>query len=70
MLLCFLALPVHAELKGIEQPVALYELSGLRGRVAQRLADAEDLLVDLTLPLRGWVMEDKRVAGEFAGTAH
>jgi class 3 adenylate cyclase len=62
--------PVRAELKGIEQPVALYELRGLRGRYAQRLADAEDLLVDVTLPLRGWVMEDKRVAGEFAGTAH
>jgi len=49
--------------------VALYELRGLRGRFAQRLADAEDLLVDVTLPLRGWVMQDKRVAGEFAGTA-
>jgi adenylate cyclase len=62
--------PVRAELKGIEQPVALYELRGLRGRYAQRLADAEDLLVDVTLPLRGWVMEDKRVAGEFSGTVH
>lgn len=60
--------PVRAELKGIEEPVALYELRGLRGRFAQRLADAEDLLIDVTLPLRGWVMEDKRVAGEFAGT--
>jgi hypothetical protein len=45
-------------------------LRGLRGRFAQRLADDEDLLVDVTLPLRGWVMEDKRVAGEFAGTVH
>ena len=61
--------PLRAELKGIEEPVALYELRGLRGRFAQRLADAEDLLVDVRLPLRGWVMEDKRVAGEFAGTA-
>ena len=62
--------PVRAELKGIEEPVALYELRGLRGRFAQRLADTEDLLVDVKLPLRGWLMEDKRVAGEFTGTAH
>src|SRR5258708_315501 len=41
--------PVRAELKGIEEPVALYELRGLRGRFAQRLADADDLLVDVTL---------------------
>ena len=61
--------PVRAELKGIAEPVALYELRGLRGRFAQRLADAEDLLVDVTLSLRGWVMQDKRVASEFAGTA-
>ena len=60
--------PVHAELKGIEEPVALYELRGLRGRFAQRLADAEDVLVDVTLALRGWALEDKRLAGEFAGT--
>ncbi|MFN0313997.1 MAG: adenylate/guanylate cyclase domain-containing protein [Burkholderiales bacterium] len=60
--------PVFVELKGIEEPVALYELRAIRGRFAQRLAGSEDLLADLTLPLRGWVMEDKRVAGEIAGT--
>jgi len=64
------AKPVSVQLKGIEEPVALYELRGLHGRFAQRLANAEDLLVDVTLPLRGWVMEDKRLAGEFAGTVH
>jgi adenylate cyclase len=62
--------PVSVELKGIEEPVALYELRGLHGRFVQRLDDAEDLLVDVTLPLRGWLMEDKRLAREFAGTVH
>jgi class 3 adenylate cyclase len=61
--------PVRVELKGIEEPVALYELRGLRGRFAQRLADVDDTHVNVTLPLRGWVVEGKRLAGEFSGTA-
>jgi len=62
--------PVSVELKGIEEPVALYELRGIRGRFLQHLANTEDVLVDVTLLLHGWVMEDKRLAGEYTGTVH
>ena len=62
--------PVSVELKGIEQPVALYELRGVRGRFAQRLDDAgaDDRPLDVSLPLRGWVVEGKRIGSALAGT--
>ena len=62
--------PVSVELKGIREPVALYELRGIGGRFAQRLTDADaaaDPHVDVTLPLHGWVVDGKRLAGEFSG---
>ena len=62
--------PVRVELKGVEEPVALYELRGLRGRFAQRLNDTgtDDRPVDVNLPLRGWVVEGKRVGSALGGT--
>ena len=62
--------PVRVELKGILEPVVLHELRGIRGRFAQRLpaADAgDDPHIEVTLPLRGWVLDGKRLAGEFSG---
>jgi len=62
--------PVRVELKGIVEPVLLYELRGIRGRFAQRLPEAgadDDPHVEVTLPLRGWVLDGKRLAGEFSG---
>jgi class 3 adenylate cyclase len=63
--------PVRVELKGIAEPVLLYELRAIGGRFAQRLpaqsADG-DPHVQVRLPLRGWVVEGKQLGGEFAGT--
>jgi class 3 adenylate cyclase len=62
--------PISVELKGLAAPVALYELRGLRGRFAQRLAEGDaDAPVEVELPLVGGVIEDKRVhADAFRGT--
>jgi hypothetical protein len=62
--------PIAVELKGLDTPVLLYELRGLAGRFAQRLADAGDGdVVEVALPLTGTVVEGKRVDGEaFTGT--
>jgi adenylate cyclase len=60
--------PIHAELKGLEAPVALYELRGLGGRFAQRREAGDDAGVPVALPLVGWVVEGKQIrADSFAG---
>ncbi|HJZ70137.1 MAG TPA: adenylate/guanylate cyclase domain-containing protein, partial [Vicinamibacterales bacterium] len=56
--------PVHVELKGLDAPVALYELRGLGGRWAQRRAAAETAGRDVSLPLVGWVLDGKQVRGD------
>ena len=62
------AAPIHAELKGLDAPVALYELRGLGGRWAQRRDAATDAGVAVTLPLVGWIVEGKQVrADAFTG---
>ncbi|HTO12754.1 MAG TPA: adenylate/guanylate cyclase domain-containing protein [Candidatus Binatia bacterium] len=60
--------PIHAELKGLDAPVALHELRALGGRWAQRLEAADDTAVGVTLPLAGAIFEGKHVEGEFTGT--
>jgi class 3 adenylate cyclase len=60
--------PIHADLKGLDAPVALHELRGLGGRWAQRLATVDDAAIDVTLPVAGAVFEGKHVEGEFGGT--
>ena len=62
--------PITVELKGLAAPVTLHELRGLRGRFAQRLAEADgDAPVEVRLPMVGAVIEDKRVhADVFRGT--
>lgn len=60
--------PIHAELKGLNAPVALHELRALGGRWAQRLDPADDAAVDVTLSLTGAIFEGKHVEGEFTGT--
>jgi class 3 adenylate cyclase len=60
--------PTHAELKGVDAPVALYALRGVGGRWAQRRETAVDGDVAVTLPLVGWVVEGKQVrADAFTG---
>ena len=60
--------PVHVELKGLEGPVALYELRGLGGRWAQRRDAVVTAERDVSLPLVGWVVDGKQVRSEsFAG---
>jgi adenylate cyclase len=58
--------PVSVELKGIAEPLLLYELRGIGGRFAQRLpetATEDDPQVDVALPLTCRVIEGK-VVGE------
>ncbi len=58
--------PVPVELKGIAEPLLLYELRGIGGRFAQRLpetATEDDPQVDVALPLTCRVIEGK-VVGE------
>ena len=60
--------PIHVELKGLDAPVALYELRGLGGRWAQRREAAAEPGRDVSLPLVGWVVDGKQVRSEsFAG---
>ncbi|HEU4371722.1 MAG TPA: adenylate/guanylate cyclase domain-containing protein [Methylomirabilota bacterium] len=62
--------PISVELKGLDAPVALYELRALGGRFARRLPEAGgDDGVEVELPVTGAVVEGKRVhAGAFTGT--
>jgi class 3 adenylate cyclase len=63
--------PVRVELKGIAEPVLLYELRAIGGQFAQRLAAADmesDSRVEARLPLRGWIVEGKQLGSEFSGT--
>jgi class 3 adenylate cyclase len=59
--------PVPVEVKGISEPILLYELQGLRGRYTRRLPDHQaddDFSIPVALPLRCWVIEDKVVRGD------
>ncbi|HSE94339.1 MAG TPA: adenylate/guanylate cyclase domain-containing protein, partial [Methylomirabilota bacterium] len=58
--------PIPVEVKGVREPLLLYELRGLTGRYARRLpetdgAGAEDAV---DLPLTCWVIEGKTVQPE------
>jgi class 3 adenylate cyclase len=60
--------PVHVELKGLDAPVALYELRGLGGRWAQRRDLVTTAGREVSLPLVGWIVDGKQVrADSFAG---
>jgi class 3 adenylate cyclase len=52
---------ISLELKGLAEPLTLYDLVGLRGRFAQRLAasDAEEPSVAIALPLSCRVLDGK-----------
>jgi class 3 adenylate cyclase len=66
------AAPVSVEVKGVVQPLALYELTGLRGRFARRLEDPgadADPAAEVALPLSCWVIDGKVIRKErLAGT--
>ena len=56
--------PVPVELKGIAEPLMLYELRAIGGRFARRLPETvieSEPQVDVTLPLTCWVIEGKVV---------
>jgi adenylate cyclase len=57
--------PVPVEVKGIAEPLLLYELRGIAGQFAQRLPDMDTLVdqqVDISLPLACWVIDGKVVS--------
>ena len=59
--------PVPVELKGIAEPLLLYELRGIAGRFAQRLPEMDTALdrqVEVSLPVACWVIDDKVVSKE------
>ena len=66
-----IAPPVPVEVKGIAEPLLLYELRGIAGQFAQRLPDLDTLVdqqVDISLPLACWVIDGKVVSKtEIAG---
>jgi len=64
--------PVPVELKGLAEPLLLYELHGVGGRFARRLAEAAedaDPQVDVALPLACRVIEGKVVQEATLGGA-
>ena len=61
------AAPVPVELKGIAEPLLLYELRAIGGRFAQQLPEADTVLdhqVDVSLPVTCWVIAGKVVSKE------
>ncbi len=66
-----IAPPIPVEVKGIAEPLLLYELRGIAGQFAQRLPDLDTLVdqqVDISLPLACWVIDGKVVSKtEIAG---
>ena len=59
--------PLSVELKGLTAPLLLYELRGVSGRFAQRLAGAtseDEEQVDVTLPATCSVLEGKEIRRE------
>ena len=61
------AAPVPVELKGIAEPLLLYELRGIAGRFAQRLPEMDTALdrqVDVSLPVACWVIDGKVISKE------
>ena len=65
------AAPVPVEVKGIVEPLLLYELRGIEGQFAQRLPDMDTRrgpAGGLSLPLACWVIDGKVVSKtEIAG---
>ena len=63
--------PVPVEVKGIAEPLLLYELRGIGGQFAQRLPEMDTLVdqqVEVALPLMCWVIDGKVVSQtEIAG---
>jgi class 3 adenylate cyclase len=61
------AAPIHVELKGLDAPVALYELRGLSGRWAQHREAVMAAGREVSLPLVGWVVDGKQVRADSFG---
>ena len=61
------AAPVAVAVKGVAEPLLLYELRGIDGRFAGRLPDADsaaDARVEVALPIECWVIDGKIVRGD------
>src|SRR5438128_2923301 len=62
-----IAPPVPVEVKGIAEPLLLYELRGIGGQFAQRLPDMDTLVdqqVNVSLPFTCWVIDGKVISKE------
>jgi class 3 adenylate cyclase len=60
--------PIPLEVKGLSEPLLLYELRAIAGPFAQRLPDTaaeDDAQVPVTLPVRVWVLAGKVIPREF-----
>ncbi len=59
------AAPIEVQMKGLSEPLALYELRALRGPYAQAAATADaDPEVAVSLPITCWVIDGKIVGSE------
>src|SRR5262245_43182268 len=57
--------PLSVEVKGLSEPLRLYDLHALRGRYAQRGLGADaDPEISLSLPVRYWIIDGKIVGPE------
>jgi class 3 adenylate cyclase len=57
--------PLHVEVKGLSEPLRLYDLRALRGTYAQSgLATDADPEISLSLPVRYWIIDGKIVGPE------
>jgi class 3 adenylate cyclase len=57
--------PIPVEVKGLSEPLVLYELRALAGRFAQRLPESSaegDRQVDVALPARCWTLDGKVIS--------
>jgi class 3 adenylate cyclase len=59
--------PIPVEVKGLSEPLLLYELHALTGRHAQRMPESAleaDQQIDVELPARCWLLEGKVISKE------
>lgn len=59
--------PVPVEVKGIAEPLPLYELRGLSGQYAQRLPEPDmalDAQIDADIPCTCWIIDGKVISPE------
>jgi adenylate cyclase len=58
--------PLSVQVKGLSEPLVLYELHALQGRFARAMpaTEAADTEAEMALPARYWVIEGKTIQGD------